>query len=422
MIQSFVTLIPLFVSGILTIEIALTLRSRPMPALQWLLLWAATTTSLYAGHYIYFNHITPLLPWTDTIYTTCNLSVYPLYLLYILRLTSHRPPRWAYCILALPLIAGTMTAILYFLMDETATTQFFNTYLYQMDHTPPLQGLPLWQQRFHDLFKMLFAAEVLATAHLGIRAIRRHNLLVESLYADTEGKTLNRLRTILLLLIATSLVSFAANIIGKACFAHHIWRLAIPSILFSALIFAIGWTGINQQFSIDDMVTNKATNNPTLLGDNQPLLTDNPPLSADNPPLPKDSEPALHHTTQPSTANSQPPAANSQLSAANSQQIIDRLTLLMQTERLYLQHGLKLDDVAQRLGTNRTYLLQAINEHHHATFSAYINRLRIQYALQQQKDYPHYSKEAIAFQSGFASVSSFYRNLRLYQGDSAISS
>ena len=81
---------------------------------------------------------------------------------------------------------------------------------------------------------------------------------------------------------------------------------------------------------------------------------------------------------------------------------------------LYLMNNLLLNDISKQLGTNRTYLLQALSVCAHMTFKEYINRKRINHAEQLMDKYPQKPKTEIATLSGYNSMSSFYRNYSLY--------
>lgn len=63
-----------------------------------------------------------------------------------------------------------------------------------------------------------------------------------------------------------------------------------------------------------------------------------------------------------------------------------QLDQLMQEKRLFLEHDLSLEQITQEIGTNRTYLLQALKEDKGITFKEYINRLRISYAEKLMED------------------------------------
>lgn len=85
-----------------------------------------------------------------------------------------------------------------------------------------------------------------------------------------------------------------------------------------------------------------------------------------------------------------------------------RLEECMSQEHVYLNPRLTLSDLALRVGTNRTYLSNYINQVLHQTFFDYINSLRLKYASELLLT-TNYTLEVIAEKSGFNSLSTFRR-------------
>ena len=83
---------------------------------------------------------------------------------------------------------------------------------------------------------------------------------------------------------------------------------------------------------------------------------------------------------------------------------------LMERERLYLDPKLTLGQLAERVGTNRTYLSNYFNGTKGMAFYDYVNSLRItNMSLPLMDSHPEYSLERVAELSGFNSVSTFRR-------------
>ncbi len=92
----------------------------------------------------------------------------------------------------------------------------------------------------------------------------------------------------------------------------------------------------------------------------------------------------------------------------NSNDIGAAVYRLFVEERIYLTPGLKLSDVAKRIGTNRTYLSQYFNRDSGTTFYDYVNNLRIDHAERLLADTDE-TIEKVAENSGFNSLSTFLR-------------
>lgn len=104
--------------------------------------------------------------------------------------------------------------------------------------------------------------------------------------------------------------------------------------------------------------------------------------------------------------------------AANSWDdgLLTRFQTLMLNEQLFLQPGLSLQDVAQKLHTNKTYISKLVNNTYNLGFPELLNTLRIDYAEQYIINHPNARQEEIAKACGFLSASSFNNIFRKITG------
>lgn len=93
-----------------------------------------------------------------------------------------------------------------------------------------------------------------------------------------------------------------------------------------------------------------------------------------------------------------------------------RFRHLMLEEQLFLQPGLTLTDVAERLNTNKTYISKAVNQTYKLGFPEMLNVLRVDYAEQYIRKHPRATQEEIAKASGFLSASSFNSTFKRITG------
>lgn len=93
-----------------------------------------------------------------------------------------------------------------------------------------------------------------------------------------------------------------------------------------------------------------------------------------------------------------------------SDDIFLRLNLLMEEEKVYRRYDLTLEQLASLVGTNRTYLLQAIKQKTGLTYSSYVNEFRINDAVEQLTTSTAGDiVKTVAATAGFDSTSNFYR-------------
>ena len=359
--------LPLITCALFSMLILLEWCNRQLREQHTLFAFMLTATLLYVGHYIYFNRAVDLLPLSDILYVSANLTVYPLYLIYIIRLTS----KWraVYWLMLLPgLLAIMATGTGYIFMTDEEDRMFVHNYLYHNSQTG-LTDMALFQAYIRQFCKLVFAIEVIATVVIGSMMIRRYDRMVDEFYADTDDKSMRNIQSILYLVLTIAILSFIVNIIGRARFTDHEIILTTTSLMFSALLFAIGYEGLHRHFSIIDMRTNKE-----------------------------------HVSNDDSAA----------LKDAVNRSMTERIIALVENDKIYLQPDLKLDDVAQMMHTNRTYIYQAVNQQMGISFNEFINRYRIAHAKRLMASDPTLSMNDVALHSGFASLSSFYRNMKKY--------
>lgn len=367
--EMFFSMMPMFVclfwSVILASELIINGKSRPK---GHLLAFMMTATILYMGHWAFFHHSTHILPATDTLYSVANLAVYPLFYLYICSLTERKKERRLQYIMLCPaIVLGVMVGVLYGMMTQEETTQFFDLYLYEGTHNG-LTGLAIQQAAMHDVCKVMFVLLLISVFVRGRSHLKRYERLVNSTYADTEDKSMKGIHYLLVVFMVTSVFSIVFSIIGRHHFADSIWLLAIPSTLFSVLLFAIGMIGNRQAFGIEDIEEDEKQTDEVV--NEQPVI----------------------------------------------KELRVKIEQLMEEEQLFRQPNLKIVDLVKRLGTNRNYVYNAINREMGVSFTEYVNRMRVDYAAQLMAQHPNMVLAEVCEQSGFTSSASFFRNFRQFKG------
>lgn len=89
--------------------------------------------------------------------------------------------------------------------------------------------------------------------------------------------------------------------------------------------------------------------------------------------------------------------------------IMASFTTLMIKEKIFKDPSISLATIADKLGTNRTYLSRAINETSGKTFSQVVIEFRIREAISiMQEKEENYPLKMIANEVGFSSISTFY--------------
>ena len=216
-------LVCLFWSVVLFLDV---ISKRRDHARFWLFLFMCTATLLYLGHAAYFNHCKTGIAIYDTLYVTCNLAVFPLYYEYVRALTetNHSFPQRHHLWLLPPLLGGITVGV-------------------------------TCQSVVHIILKIWFALQIIPLLGIELRLIRRYNRQLDLFYSDTEQRSLDSVAVLLRLLVLTSIISLGFSIVGRSRFLESSWTLTVPSLLFSALLFAIGYIGTHRSFTIDNILS-----------------------------------------------------------------------------------------------------------------------------------------------------------------------
>ena len=106
---------------------------------------------------------------------------------------------------------------------------------------------------------------------------------------------------------------------------------------------------------------------------------------------------------------------------SGSEKLLNSLEQLFESEKIYRNSKLTINDVAGKLKTNRTRLSEVINSHCQKNFSEYVNHYRIQdakriFKAQNENNAPNHTIEQIAEEVGFGSPAPFYRAFKQAAG------
>ena len=102
--------------------------------------------------------------------------------------------------------------------------------------------------------------------------------------------------------------------------------------------------------------------------------------------------------------------------AAADTALMERICRYMEEQQPYLNSELKVQDIADALGTNRTYISNCIRSQRGCSFSQFVNTYRIEYAQQLLRQYPDKKIAEVSMASGFSTESSFFRAFKAVTG------
>ncbi|MES1181832.1 MAG: helix-turn-helix domain-containing protein, partial [Flavobacterium sp.] len=222
---------------------------------------------------------------------------------------------------------------------------------------------------------------------LSLQKLRRHRKNIANQFSNTDKINLMWLRY---LIIGMTCI-WVAVIFGNDTYVYTI------AVLY---VFFIGYFGIKQT---------------TIFSPNRPLLPENIADEETEDELPKiDSFPEPKQDSNERKEKYQ----KSGLNENELRFIFNRLTDLMEQEKLFINPELTLGDAAQQLNIHPNHLSQVINSIANKNFYDYINSQRVEEFIRivQLPKNQKFTLLSLAFECGFNSKTSFNRNFRKVTG------
>lgn len=320
---------------------------------------------LYLSHLLYFSNQLDVYRYFDSLYTWASLLVFPLYHIYIRLLTVEKTFSLSHH--AKFLLLPTLIFILHLGGVLALPKQVHMDYL-QMGRSGLLMA-SFGQQYMHWIYQIARAAFILQVGYYlyaNFMLIVKNNHQLQDFYSNTEDRSLRWVQLFNFSLAITSIASILAAFLGRQAFSDGTLSLAVPSLVFSILLFFIGLSGNTQK--------------------------------------------ALHTTTDEKGEESIP------VEDTYFAHLKDKLVVLFEEEKIFKNADLKIWDVCNMLGTNRTYVSRLINIEYQRNFCNHVNYYRVKYAKEIAQENPELSNEQIADLSGFGSQNSLYRAFMTLEG------
>jgi YesN/AraC family two-component response regulator len=85
-------------------------------------------------------------------------------------------------------------------------------------------------------------------------------------------------------------------------------------------------------------------------------------------------------------------------------------------KKIYLNKDLTINDLAKIIGSNRTYLSNAINHEFNQNFCAFVNGFRVKELEKVVKENPDFAIDEYVLRCGFGSVNSMKRSVAAITG------
>lgn len=101
-----------------------------------------------------------------------------------------------------------------------------------------------------------------------------------------------------------------------------------------------------------------------------------------------------------------------EIAESSLKNLFEELETMVSKEHLFLDPDICRDMLIKRLHIKKNVFAQMIQTYAHTNFNGYINNKRLEYSIRLLKDYHNYTIEAVASDSGFNNVRTYYRQFR----------
>ena len=223
---------------------------------------------------------------------------------------------------------------------------------------------------------------------LALRHIQRHQVRIRSEFSNLESISLRWLNWLLGLCVVSAIAAGTLELLQGLQLIALGPRVATSTLSSVAIIYYIGLMGLRQP-RIFDL-------------DSQSVI-----------PLEVEEGSAQPATTEKDGGKYQ----KSGLREEEVRRLWEKLTSLMQEEKPYVETGLKLGDLAHKVGSRPDYLSQVINTMSQMNFYEFVNKFRVDEAcrlLEADVEGRHNIAD-IAQDAGFSSINIFNRHFKRLQ-------
>ena len=311
----------------------------------------------------------------------------PVYFLFLNRLTDREKTPTLNILAFLPAILFAALMISATIMMSEAEKQAFlaNEILGQSIQTDSSMAYDWMQFIIKRVFGAFIAIEGILVMIYGEFRLNTYVHLLEQYYSASSSLRMRKVRGVHTLSIIVASLFLFMSVIPLSDAANMLWFLGVILVIELVMVSMIISYVMRIEYSAEDLYA---------------MIDDG---NSDD------------------IASTYSPVVNDDMINANRvvdpiPPLIVRIDEAMERDNLFLRPDLSIVMLAEQVGTNRTYVSKAIKDTKGVNFSDYVNRFRLDYALELMKKTP---KDAIviqniAIQCGCGSIQTFYRYFKLF--------
>ncbi|HZK03620.1 MAG TPA: AraC family transcriptional regulator [Bacteroidaceae bacterium] len=346
------------------------------------------TLLLYISHLVYYLEFESIYLIVDSFYQLISLLVYPLFHIYIRLLTIDNGVSFKRHgkILTPPVIVS----VIYLITSILASAGEYKNYLFENERPESVMGMIYYITAW--FVKMVFLIQVIFYVNLNSVLLKKYSHKAELYYSNIRESRVVKAKSLNIVMLIAAISSLILNVLGRQYFIYNIPALTAAAIIFSSLLFFIGYLGqmqqlINPFFEKIEVNVQGKTGSAVIVGE---------PLKIEEHQLNSFERVKIEELKK---------------------ELGKKLEKAMNIDKMFLNSNLNIRDMASHIGSNRTYVSNYINTEKRVSFCAFVNRYRYKelesVLLSNEKVQ---SIESLALRCGFGSTDSMKRAVKNESG------
>ena len=199
---------------------------------------------VYLTHFLYYSQLTKLVRMIEPLYHLASLSVYPLFYIYFRLLIVEK--NFTFRKHGVYLILPVILSLLYLGAAVSIPGTVFIQWLYKMG---PQSGYPAlhFLDGLDVTISIVYIAQVLFTVTANLWLINSYRKKAQNYYSDFYEIRSRTVVVLNIVLVVCGLSSIILSILGRKYFISEMTGIVLASVIFSTMLFAIGWLGYRQK-------------------------------------------------------------------------------------------------------------------------------------------------------------------------------
>lgn len=327
------------------------------------------TSAVFCIHFLYFSGLKEVFPYFESILALLGLLIFPMYHIYFRLLTvdkqfsfkKHYPiflvPAFFFVIYSAAILATPWNQYINWLFNNV--NESLNTRILQV---------------IRNAIRLVFLSQLIMVLFFNYRLLKKYGHEAAKFYSDTNDAENRFIKQMNYSFIVIGFSSTAAILLGRFFLFPEDIIMKLIWIMFSVTLFIMGNLGSRLKLI-----------NPSI---NYSIITD-----VDETEMMEeiqDLESALDLT--------------------------EKISREFTVRKAYLNTDLNIIELANKLGTNRTYISLLINRKYNQNFCSFVNAFRVDELEKAFLTKPDLVYEEYAILCGFGSVSSMKRAVKVKTG------